>query len=276
MNGIREEHCVHDPRRIAIEDVILGNTRQAQAAGFAVVGGQLENEVLRREREAREVQASQRKAQQRAAQLLDARRQQQEQEALLQQQIDHGAHLLLEQEKNARRQEREKAQNRRKWDTRAISTRAADTLERTAIVMKEMVSIAEVVCAVEADRAKSEGRAQQGLKAIQNTFLDGAKSIRTQARELDKKQHDLLVMVFGEGKNGKSTVLNALLGEELLPSGQLKLTGNLTVVQTIQDGEKCCPLLSLAYKHFRKTYRLYIARLFPPTGYRVQRECAPS
>eukprot|EP01048_Picozoa_sp_COSAG05_P020414 COSAG05_NODE_3459_length_2046_cov_14.818695_3_plen_41_part_01 len=27
------------------------------------------------------------------------------------------------------------------------------------------------------------------------------------------------VMVFGEGKNGKSTLLNALLGEKVLPSG---------------------------------------------------------
>eukprot|EP01048_Picozoa_sp_COSAG05_P028115 COSAG05_NODE_8554_length_693_cov_3.414141_3_plen_26_part_01 len=26
-------------------------------------------------------------------------------------------------------------------------------------------------------------------------------------------------MVFGEGKNGKSTLLNALLGEKVLPSG---------------------------------------------------------
>jgi GTPase SAR1 family protein len=35
-------------------------------------------------------------------------------------------------------------------------------------------------------------------------------------------------MVFGEGKNGKSTMLNALLGENLLPCGDITCTGNIT------------------------------------------------
>ena len=37
VNGKREEHCVRDPKlRIRIVDVILGNTREGRAAGFAV------------------------------------------------------------------------------------------------------------------------------------------------------------------------------------------------------------------------------------------------
>lgn len=37
-------------------------------------------------------------------------------------------------------------------------------------------------------------------------------------------------MVFGTGKNGKSTMLNALLGENLLPSGSTTCTGNSTEI----------------------------------------------
>ena len=35
-NGGKDEHCVADPSRVAIVDVILGDTVQAAAAGFEV------------------------------------------------------------------------------------------------------------------------------------------------------------------------------------------------------------------------------------------------
>ena len=42
-------------------------------------------------------------------------------------------------------------------------------------------------------------------------------------------------MVFGTGKNGKSTMLNALLGEKLLPSGTTTCTGNSTEIGTVKN-----------------------------------------
>ena len=41
--------------------------------------------------------------------------------------------------------------------------------------------------------------------------------------------------MFGTGKNGKSTVLNALLGEELLPSGSTTCTGNITEIGPLEN-----------------------------------------
>ena len=43
------------------------------------------------------------------------------------------------------------------------------------------------------------------------------------------------VMVFGTGKNGKSTLLNALLQEDLLPSGTTTCTGNSTEIGAIHN-----------------------------------------
>jgi ribosome biogenesis GTPase A len=40
------------------------------------------------------------------------------------------------------------------------------------------------------------------------------------------------VMVLGHGNNGKSTFLNALLGQAVLPEGATPLTGNLTTVSS--------------------------------------------
>jgi ribosome biogenesis GTPase A len=42
-------------------------------------------------------------------------------------------------------------------------------------------------------------------------------------------------MVFGTGKNGKSTTLNALLGERLLPSGTTTCTGNSTEMVPVKN-----------------------------------------
>ena len=42
-------------------------------------------------------------------------------------------------------------------------------------------------------------------------------------------------MVFGTGKNGKSTMLNALLGEDLLPSGTTTCTGNSTEIGPVKN-----------------------------------------
>jgi hypothetical protein len=42
-------------------------------------------------------------------------------------------------------------------------------------------------------------------------------------------------MVFGTGKNGKSTMLNALLGEDLLPSGTTTCTGNSTEIGAVAN-----------------------------------------
>ena len=44
-------------------------------------------------------------------------------------------------------------------------------------------------------------------------------------------------MVFGTGKNGKSTVLNALFGEKLLPSGTTTCTGNVTHISRVANRE---------------------------------------
>ena len=44
-------------------------------------------------------------------------------------------------------------------------------------------------------------------------------------------------MVFGTGKNGKSTVLNALFGEKLLPSGTTTCTGNVTHISRVTNRE---------------------------------------
>eukprot|EP01047_Picozoa_sp_COSAG01_P100126 COSAG01_NODE_30029_length_624_cov_1.876190_1_plen_149_part_10 len=43
------------------------------------------------------------------------------------------------------------------------------------------------------------------------------------------------VVVFGMGKSGKSTMINALLGEELLPSGTTTTTGNITKIGQIKN-----------------------------------------
>ena len=45
----------------------------------------------------------------------------------------------------------------------------------------------------------------------------------------------VVVMVFGTGKNGKSTMLNALLGEDLLPSGTTTCTGNSTEIGAVAN-----------------------------------------
>ena len=42
-------------------------------------------------------------------------------------------------------------------------------------------------------------------------------------------------MVFGTGKNGKSTMLNALLGDDLLPSGTTTCTGNSTEIGPVRN-----------------------------------------
>lgn len=42
-------------------------------------------------------------------------------------------------------------------------------------------------------------------------------------------------MVFGTGNNGKSTLLNALLGEYLLPSDEVVCTGNTTAIKRVQN-----------------------------------------
>jgi septin family protein len=42
-------------------------------------------------------------------------------------------------------------------------------------------------------------------------------------------------MVFGTGKNGKSTMLNALLEDDLLPSGTTTCTGNSTEIGPVRN-----------------------------------------
>lgn len=42
-------------------------------------------------------------------------------------------------------------------------------------------------------------------------------------------------MAFGTGKNGKSTMLNALLGDDLLPSGTTTCTGNSTEIGPVRN-----------------------------------------
>lgn len=41
--------------------------------------------------------------------------------------------------------------------------------------------------------------------------------------------------MIGSGNNGKSTVLNALFGESLLPSGTTKCTGNVTRITRVSN-----------------------------------------
>jgi hypothetical protein len=45
----------------------------------------------------------------------------------------------------------------------------------------------------------------------------------------------VVVAVFGTGKNGKSTMINALLGENLLPSGTTTCTGNTTTIGPVEN-----------------------------------------
>ncbi|EOD39072.1 hypothetical protein EMIHUDRAFT_223954 [Emiliania huxleyi CCMP1516] len=52
--GIREEHCVRDPARIRITNVVLGNTRAAQDSGYQVCNGRLRN--VTREKAVKEAQ----------------------------------------------------------------------------------------------------------------------------------------------------------------------------------------------------------------------------
>ncbi|MGB8382323.1 MAG: dynamin family protein, partial [Dermatophilaceae bacterium] len=47
----------------------------------------------------------------------------------------------------------------------------------------------------------------------------------------------LRVLVAGEAKRGKSTLINALLGRDLLPTGVLPLTAITTTVTLVADGE---------------------------------------
>jgi GTP-binding protein EngB required for normal cell division len=65
----------------------------------------------------------------------------------------------------------------------------------------------------------------------QNTMQDLAARLHTGLTT------DLEVMVFGEGKNGKSTFLNALLDDDLLPSGTVPLTANITRISAARIGE---------------------------------------
>jgi hypothetical protein len=51
----------------------------------------------------------------------------------------------------------------------------------------------------------------------------------------------LQVAVFGEGKNGKSTALNAILGEHILPSAPTTCTGNITVITGLSDASSGRP-----------------------------------
>jgi hypothetical protein len=41
INGEREEHCVRDPSRVTVVDVVLNNTGKAAKAGYVVRGGKL-------------------------------------------------------------------------------------------------------------------------------------------------------------------------------------------------------------------------------------------
>jgi hypothetical protein len=254
-----EEHCVWDPMRIKIVDVVLGNTREALAAGFqraSVLGnGRLENGEMRRAREEQENQRNKEEAERKLAQHEQNIQQAKQREAEIHREAKQVASQEARRCEIARRQEENTARLSRTVSARAIAGPTEELLNMTSDVAKDMVDVVREVCDTETKRAKREGRAEQGLKGIRNTFLDGPQSIQTLAQKLDRRETQLRVragicdnselsvstarawqvMVFGEGKNGKSTVLNALLGEELLPSGQRKLTGNLTIIRTIQD-----------------------------------------
>jgi hypothetical protein len=54
---------------------------------------------------------------------------------------------------------------------------------------------------------------------MQTKLIEVVKKMSDVMNQTNRLEPAVRVMVFGEGKNGKSTVLNALLGEELLPSG---------------------------------------------------------
>jgi hypothetical protein len=59
--------------------------------------------------------------------------------------------------------------------------------------------------------------------------------MRVRVLSLIRPGRVLQVAVFGEGKNGKSTALNAILGEQILPSASTTCTGNITVIRGLSD-----------------------------------------
>lgn len=82
-----------------------------------------------------------------------------------------------------------------------------------------------------ADRFESAQRALQTLALAlrESSFADKAEAVEAQARRLAAAE--LSVVVVGEFKRGKSTLINALLGQALLPVAAVPLTAVVTVAR---------------------------------------------
>lgn len=86
---------------------------------------------------------------------------------------------------------------------------------------------------IPADAGRFEA-ARRGLDGLalalrESSFMDKAEAVEAQARRL--AADELSVVVVGEFKRGKSTLINALLGQALLPVAAVPLTAVVTVVR---------------------------------------------
>jgi hypothetical protein len=192
FNSYREEHCVWDPKQIEILDVVLGNTREAQAAGFqkAFVDGKgrLENEEIRQAREEQDIQHKTEEAERKLAQREQDIQQAKQREAEMHHTKQVAGRLQRRQEEDTLRETLSRIVSER-----AIAGATEELMNMTSDIAKDMIEVVREVCAMETKRAKREGRAEQGLKGIRNTFLDGTKSVQTLANELDRRQTQLRV-----------------------------------------------------------------------------------
>ena len=87
---------------------------------------------------------------------------------------------------------------------------------------------------------------RQGLLGLYNSLESLCEDFRESGYEIDSILKDIqknvaeekfLLAIFGEVKAGKSTFINALLKEEILPSDVLQATSEIIEVQKIREKE---------------------------------------
>eukprot|EP01047_Picozoa_sp_COSAG01_P080356 COSAG01_NODE_15591_length_1321_cov_0.988543_1_plen_293_part_10 len=114
---------------------------------------------------------------------------------------------------------------------RAASAEKVQTHNKRLTHLREVASqilkISGIACDVECRRVKG---------ATDGPFSLACDKLREAAAKPTAK--DLAIMVFGTGSNGKSTLLNAIFGQNLLPTSSIDCTSNITNISGTHGREK--------------------------------------
>eukprot|EP01047_Picozoa_sp_COSAG01_P014179 COSAG01_NODE_686_length_14245_cov_95.096140_1_plen_622_part_10 len=100
-------------------------------------------------------------------------------------------------------------------------TRGEERLIQLRALAGHILETTALACVLERRRA----RCTEGSLALACTEL--------QAAAAEPATKELAIMVFGSGKNGKSTLLNAILGENMLPASDIPCTANTTSISRV-------------------------------------------